>query len=166
MLAMGASSADLPPRALLASSAVGEEIARKIRTTLDVPNPDASNSASPSSKVQSPAAIFPASTTAGGNESAEEEQTFDALKAIQAQADAIARLVERYKQTLERLGRFFKAEDLGNPPGPLEIQQRVVESAHADADIPSLKSTEESKPAREIAQESPATEEVGINVLV
>ncbi len=46
-------------------------------------------------------------------------------------------------QTLQRISRFFKPEDLTQPPGPIEIQRRVSEATNPQPSDPKSRALSE-----------------------
>jgi hypothetical protein len=63
-----------------------------------------------------------------GNDASER----DPKKALDRQAERIADMIEQFEESSKRATQFFKESDLTDPPGPQEIQRRVVEAAVAD----------------------------------
>jgi hypothetical protein len=61
----------------------------------------------------------------------EKDPAYDPLAEQKHRQRRLSEMAESMSQTLQRISRFFKPEDLTQPPGPIEIQRRVSESANS-----------------------------------
>lgn len=53
------------------------------------------------------------------------ESTFDAERQLDEQSDRIAELVDRFEQAINRIKQFLRSADVGDPPSPTELQERI-----------------------------------------
>lgn len=78
---------------------------------------------------------------------------YDAKQSYEDQAEKIAELVERFEETAAQISRFVKAADITDPPGPNEIQRRLVDHLMPDvADALAVGGTASVQPKSKLAE--------------
>jgi hypothetical protein len=66
----------------------------------------------------------------------EKDPAYDPLTEQESRQRRLSEMAESMSQTLQRISRFFRPEDLTQPPGPMEIQRRVSEVSNPDPTDP------------------------------